>query len=61
MAKGTETSCGDGSFRKNNQDIDERMLQLETLKLLADGKAHSEKELMKSLGLPGPMPIKIYP
>ena len=31
------------------------MLQLETLKLLADGKAHSEKELMKSLGLPGPM------
>ena len=31
------------------------MLQLETLKLLADGRAHSEKELVKSLGLPAPM------
>ena len=31
------------------------MLQLEILKLLADGRAHSEKELVKSLGLPAPM------
>ena len=31
------------------------MLQLEILKLLADGRAHSEKELVKSLDLPAPM------